>query len=166
MDEVSPGDIVFSFHGTRIQNVGMVTSLAETAPKPDFGTAGENWSLEGWLVGVEFTELNAPFRPKDHIDLIRPLLPTRYSPLRANGDGLQSVYLAEIPENLANLLIELAGSAYPRPLRLIQIRRPKRLQKKKQSLRTSRAEQTSAMSSEPNSSRQGEGKGSSAPTFG
>ena len=110
---VTPGDVVLSFYGTRLQNIGVVTTRAESAPKPDFGAAGENWAHEGWLVGVEFTRLKTPFRPKDRIGLIRPLLPTKYSPLQPNGDGLQSVYLAEISEDLAELLVGLAGDTYP-----------------------------------------------------
>jgi putative restriction endonuclease len=113
MLEVEPGDIVFSFYDTRLQHVGVATAGAETAPKPDFGTAGENWSQEGWLVGVEFTKLQNPPRPKDHIGRIGPLLPAKYSPLQANGNGLQSVYLAEVREELADLLMDLAEAAYP-----------------------------------------------------
>ena len=115
MQEVGPGDIVFSFYRTRVQNLGVVTSRAETTPKPDFGKAGENWSREGWLVGAEFTPLAAPFRPKDHIDLIRPLLPRGYSPLQTSGEGQRSVYLAEVPQDLADLLVQLAGTEYPDP---------------------------------------------------
>jgi hypothetical protein len=48
-------------------------------------------------------------RPKDHIELLRPLLPARYSPLQANGNGLQSVYLAEVPALMADVLIGLVG---------------------------------------------------------
>ena len=115
MREVQLGDIVFSFYGTRVQHVGIATAVAETAPKPDFGTGGENWSQEGWLVGVEFEEVEHAFRPKDHIDTIRPLLPSKYSPLQDSGDGLQSVYLAEISNDLADLLVQLAGATYPDP---------------------------------------------------
>jgi hypothetical protein len=80
MREVEPRDIVFSFFDTRIQGIGIVTARADTAPKPQFGPTGQsdNWSQEGWLVGVEYTKLETPFRPKDHIELIRPLLPTKY----------------------------------------------------------------------------------------
>lgn len=113
MREVQPGDIVFSFYGTRVRQVGVAAAAAETAPKPDFGASGENWSQEGWLVGVEFAELELPLRPKDNIDVFRPLLPQKYSPLRENGDGLQSVYLAEISRELADLLIDLADAVYP-----------------------------------------------------
>jgi hypothetical protein len=106
--------IVFSFYGTRIQGIGVATARAETAPKPDFGPAGQsnNWSHEGWLVEVNYTKLDRPFRPKDQIELIRPLLPSKYSPLRDNGDGLQSVYLAEISEELANALVGLADAVF------------------------------------------------------
>jgi hypothetical protein len=113
MARVARGDVVFSFYGTRIQHIGVATSAAETAPKPAFASGGENWSTEGWLVGVEFAPVANPFRPKDVIDAIRPLLPDRYSPLQASGDGLQQVYLAAISEDLANLLASLAASAVP-----------------------------------------------------
>jgi hypothetical protein len=55
MREVEPGDIVFSFFDTQIQGIGVVTARADTAPKPEFGPAGQsnNWSQEGWLVAVE-----------------------------------------------------------------------------------------------------------------
>jgi len=112
MMEVSTGDVVFSFYDTRIQAVGIATSVAQTGPKPDFGAAGPNWSNEGWFVPVDYCGLNNRIRPKDHIGILRPFLPERYSPLQATGDGLQSVYLAAIPEPLAQALIALIGDAY------------------------------------------------------
>ena len=48
-------------------------------------------------------------RPKDHIDLLRGLLPSRYSPLQESGNGIQSVYLTELPPALADILIGLIG---------------------------------------------------------
>jgi hypothetical protein len=48
-------------------------------------------------------------RPKDHIEVLRPLFPERYAPLQSNGNGLQSVYLTELPATLAELLIGLIG---------------------------------------------------------
>ena len=112
MREVSPGDVVFSFVDTRIRSVGVVTASAQTGPKPDFGAAGSNWSKEGWFVPVDYCGLNNEIRPKDHIAILRPFLPSRYSPLQEDGDGLQSVYLAEIPKALADALIGLIGQAY------------------------------------------------------
>jgi hypothetical protein len=112
MKDVAPGDVVFSFHDTKISSIGVVTGSAETSPKPDFGTAGLNWSNEGWYVPVLYCALERPLRPKDHIQIIRPFLPEKYSPLQATGDGLQSVYLAEVPEGMAEALIGLIGQSY------------------------------------------------------
>jgi putative restriction endonuclease len=112
MREVAVGDVIFSFCDTYIKAIGMAVSVAESSPKPNFGNAGGNWSNEGWLVSVEFKVLNAPIRPKDHIGVVAPHLPAKYSPLQSNGDGLQSVYLAEVPRPMADVLAELIGPEY------------------------------------------------------
>jgi hypothetical protein len=112
MREVSPGDVVFSFCDTRIKAIGVVTGGAQTGPKPDFGAAGANWSREGWFVPVDYCVLSNQIRPKDHAAILRPFLPAKYSPLQESGDGLQSVYLAELPQPLADALIGLVGQAY------------------------------------------------------
>ncbi|HUP40924.1 MAG TPA: HNH endonuclease signature motif containing protein [Vicinamibacterales bacterium] len=112
MREVSLGDIVFSFCDTRIKSIGIVTGTAQTGPKPDFGAAGANWSREGWFVPVDYCKLDTQIRPKDHAAILRPFLPSKYSPLQENGDGLQSVYLAEVPATLAEALIGLIGPKY------------------------------------------------------
>jgi putative restriction endonuclease len=112
MREVAPGDIVFSFYDTRIQAIGIVTGVAQSAPKPDFGSVGLNWSKEGWFVPVYYCAIETPVRPKDHIDVLRHFLPARYSPLQTSGHGLQSVYLAEVPASLADALIALMKQSY------------------------------------------------------
>ncbi len=110
MREVAPGDLIFSFMDTRILAVGIAQSYCWESPKPlEFGNAGQNWENVGWKVKVSFTELANKVRPKDHIDILRPLLPERYSPLQPNGNGLQSVYLTEVPTALAEVLVGLIG---------------------------------------------------------
>jgi putative restriction endonuclease len=110
MREVAPGDLIFSFVDTRILAVGIAQSYCWESPKPlEFGAAGENWENIGWKVKVSFAKLANKVRPKDHIELLRPLLPARYSPLQPNGNGLQSVYLTEVPEPLAEVIIGLIG---------------------------------------------------------
>jgi putative restriction endonuclease len=45
-------------------------------------------------------------RPKDILAVLRPLLPAKYSPLQSDtGNGLQSVYLAAVPEPMAAELL-------------------------------------------------------------
>jgi putative restriction endonuclease len=120
MREVAPGDLIFSFVDTRIAAIGIARSYCWESPKPsEFGSAGQNWEKIGWRVAVAFTPLLNKIRPKDHIDVLRSLLPGRYSPLQANGNGIQSVYLTEVPENLAETLVGLIGpeATLLRPMR-------------------------------------------------
>jgi hypothetical protein len=58
---------------------------------------------------VSFRELTNRIHPRSHVGELRGLLPQKYSPLRANGDGLQSVYLAEVGRPFAAALFRLIG---------------------------------------------------------
>jgi len=120
MTEVDIGDVIFSFCNKRIKAIGMAVGRAETATKPDFGDAGASWATDGWLVPVEFKELSSQILPKDHIATIRPHLPGKYSPLQVSGDGLQSVYLAAVPESMADVLASLIGQEFGLTLRALE----------------------------------------------
>lgn len=110
MREVAPGDLVFSFVDTRIFAIGAVASYCYESPKPaEFGGVGMNWGNIGWRVRVNFTPLLNKIRPKDHIEVLRRVLPSRYSPLQGSGNGIQSIYLTEIPVSFAEILIGLIG---------------------------------------------------------
>ena len=110
MREVAPGDLVFSFKDTRIIAIGIAQSYCWESPKPlEFCNAGQNWENIGWRVKVKFTELSNTIRPKDHMAVLRPVLPDRYSPLQPNGNGLQSVYLTELSTPFAEVLTGLIG---------------------------------------------------------
>ena len=50
--EVTTGDVVFSYCDTKIKAARIATQRATSASKPEFGTAGSGWSNEGWLVPV------------------------------------------------------------------------------------------------------------------
>ena len=110
MREVSPGDVIFSFNNTRVAAIGVAKSYCWESPKPqEFGTTGQYWENIGWRISVGFTPLLHQVRPKDHMDVLRLVLPPRYSPLQPSGNGLQSVYLAEITWTFAEVLIGLIG---------------------------------------------------------
>lgn len=103
-----PGNFVFSYAHGRIGAIGRVTSPAYSSPKPaEFGTVGDYWSNEGWLLDVRFTQVITPIRPRDHIEVIGRLLPVQYSPIQANGNGNQGTYLAAISDALGLLLMTL-----------------------------------------------------------
>jgi len=110
MEQVSPGDLVFSYCETYIKAVGVVQAKAVTAPKPDFANAGQNWSNVGWYVEVEFQEILKPVQPRNFMGMINPLQEAKYAPLQSNGNGKQGVYLTEISEKLGSLLIQLSNA--------------------------------------------------------
>ena len=58
---------------------------------------------------MSFRELTTRIHPKSHIGELRGLLPQKYTPLRANGDGLQSVYVTEVGRPFAAALFRLIG---------------------------------------------------------
>jgi hypothetical protein len=110
MREVAPGDIVLSFAGTQVAAIGIAQSHCYECPKPrEFGSAGMKWDHVGWKVDVRYTELQNRIRPADHMDVLGPRLPAKYSPLNAKGHGSQSVYLTEVPAPLFAVLGDLIG---------------------------------------------------------
>lgn len=110
MREVSPGDLILSFKDTNIVAIGIARTHCYEAPKPlEFGTVGAYWDMKGWRVDVHYIPLSNQIRPKDHMNVIRHVLPDKYSPLQRNGDGNQSVYLTGVPTELMQVLAGLIG---------------------------------------------------------
>jgi HNH endonuclease len=117
MREVAPGDVVFSYAGGMIQGFGIARTHCYTSPRPDeFGHIGKAWDEVGWRVDVRFNRITPTLRPAEHMDVIAPVLPERYSPLSEIGHGYQAVYLASIPKKMAVTLAQLIS---PTLLRLV-----------------------------------------------
>ncbi len=109
MREVAPGDLIFSFVDTRIVAIGIVSSNCYECPKPaEFGQVGAYWNTIGWKVQANFVKMDNQIVPREHIGLLGPLLPNKYSPLQPSGRGNQ-IYLAEISSALAQTLARLIG---------------------------------------------------------
>ena len=106
MSETQPGDGVVSYWAQKIQGFGTVSEAPQVSTKPPHRQR-ETWSDEGWLVDVDFDACLNPFEPSDYLEMIKPLLPRKYSPLEENGKGL---YLTEISEELFVLLRRLGGN--------------------------------------------------------
>ncbi|RQM78022.1 HNH endonuclease [Aeromonas jandaei] len=109
-----PGDVVISYASGLIKAIGLVTAPCSEKSKPsEFGSAGDTWSDTGWKVPIDWELLEQPIRPKDHLELIAPLLPLKNSPLRPSGDGNQGCYLASISEALGSQVLSLAKGMNP-----------------------------------------------------
>jgi hypothetical protein len=106
--EVQPGDLVLSYANAAIQGFGFATTHCYSCPQPnEFGKVGDAWDLKGWRVDVNFQKFPSPLRTADHNESIAPLLPKRYSPIRANGFGNQGAYFAKISRELALCIAEI-----------------------------------------------------------
>ena len=110
MRGIAPGDVVYSFCDTKIKAIGLAQSYAFSFPKPEeFGNIGPNWNpTAGWKVLVRFFKLENQISPAERIQILRPLLPIKHSPLQASGRGNQ-VYLAEISKSLGEVLAGQIG---------------------------------------------------------
>ncbi|MGJ4932613.1 HNH endonuclease [Bradyrhizobium sp. HKCCYLS2038] len=110
---VDAGDVVFSYIDQRIPYIGVIQGPAVSADRP-IELANRPWNSDGWLVPVEWHRPPVVIKPKDLMDVLRPLLPKKYSPIQsATGDGLQSVYLAAVPQLMAAELLRPLGGWRP-----------------------------------------------------
>ncbi len=104
--------MIFSFAYQVIAAIGIFVSGAEDEPKPlSFGSAGDRWDKEGWMVKVKWVRLKTAIRPKDFINEIAPYLPEKYSPLRGDGNGNQGVYLTQVNSRFVDLLLRIITKA-------------------------------------------------------
>lgn len=90
-----------------IKAIGLVTAPHREQPKPpefaySLAMPGQILAGQSSLIGRCYDQ---PIRPKDHLDRIVPLLPTKNA--QTNGNGNQSCYLAGISEELGNLMLSL-----------------------------------------------------------
>lgn len=103
-------DIIFSYANGVIGSVGTVAAEHVSVDRPtEFGQAGQRWDKSGWLVRVDWTEIDQPVKPKDFIAEIADLLPAKYSPISLAGNGRQGCYLASISDRLGLFLLSTAS---------------------------------------------------------
>lgn len=108
------GETIFSYAFGEIKAIGKIAGECTDARRPEaFGETGEQWSRDGWLVPVEWTVLSNPLSLRAHWPKIEPLIPKKYSPIRAPGIGNQKLYLTEIDEALVDVLLRLIRQNNP-----------------------------------------------------
>ena len=109
---INVGDPILSYVKGQIIAVSTAVAQAYSAPKPvEFGTAGTEWSDDGWRADADYQLLKQKVSPKQHLDKIAHLLPSKYSPLQSNGDGNQA-YLFEISKELFEVFMDLSNNEY------------------------------------------------------
>lgn len=76
---VTPGDLIFSFKGTKIFPIGIAQTVCTESPKPiEFVAAGQNWKSISWRFERAFAELLNMIGPKDQMVVLRSFLPKEF----------------------------------------------------------------------------------------
>ncbi|MBX9767604.1 MAG: HNH endonuclease, partial [Bdellovibrionales bacterium] len=108
MKEVCPGDFIFSHFEGHIGAIGTALSYSEAYPRPEeFPDHQNKGNREGWKISIEYRHDIRKFSPKDHFDELKPLLPSKYSPLASDKKASQKMYLSRISPELAKKLMDL-----------------------------------------------------------
>lgn len=107
MTKVTKGDVIFSSYKGKLVSISVATSDCLEHEKPSDFDEDELWLKQGWLVNLDYYDLENPINFKDYMDDILPMQADKYAPFDKNGDGNQG-YLFEINSDLASYLIALA----------------------------------------------------------
>jgi len=103
MTEVEPGDVVFSAVRQKIVAVSVARTSAQDAVRPS-GFNDGLWEQDGWMVNLDFQELEFPVAIESVVSDLQPLLPSTKSPLTKGGTGVQG-YLFHVPPEAGSFLL-------------------------------------------------------------
>lgn len=110
MQEVEEEDIIFHCVKGEILAVSVATSDCQIAHRPTSMSQDGQQGEEGYLVTLNYYELDVPIHIRSKIEEIAPLLPIKYSPFQTNGHGNQG-YLYPCNEQFAVKLLELIADS-------------------------------------------------------
>lgn len=106
MKEVNEGDRIFHYVKGEIVAMSVALSNCEVDNKPSSLELYEQWGDAGFLVKLNYYELEKPLSIRKYFEEIQPVLPTKYSPFQQNGSGNQG-YLYPCNDELAIKLIDV-----------------------------------------------------------
>ncbi|PIC85202.1 restriction endonuclease [Sporosarcina sp. P20a] len=106
MKEVDEGDRIFHYVKGDIVAISVAKSSYREERKPSSIRLTDSEDAKGYLVEVEYHELDKPLTIADCFDELLPLLPIKYSAFQENGNGNQG-YLFPCNEELTIKLVEL-----------------------------------------------------------
>jgi len=108
MIEVNEGDRIFHYVKGNIVAISVAKTGCQIAGKPSTMQNHELSNDNGYLVELDYHELEEPINVLSKFDDILPLLPIKYSPFQSDANGNQG-YLYPCNEELSIKLVELIG---------------------------------------------------------
>ena len=110
MNEVRPGDVIFSYVGGKIVAVSVARTAAYDSRRPE-GLGEDLWEDAGKRVEVEYRDLDRPLPIAEIVAELKVLLPERYSPLNRFGTGNQG-YLFAVSPRAGRLILDRIDEAF------------------------------------------------------
>jgi hypothetical protein len=107
MNHVQPGDVIFSYVGSKIVCVSIAKTAAYDSQRP-VNLGDGLWEDAGKRIDVEYRDLGEPVSITSIIAELRSLLPEKYSPINRNGTGNQG-YLFSLSPRSGRFLLERIG---------------------------------------------------------
>lgn len=104
MQDVRKGDVLF--HCVK----GEIVAISQAREDARMGMTDIEEGIVGTLFDALYEELETPVSVKENFTQIRPMLPVKYSPFQANGDGNQG-FLYPCNEMLALRFLSLINEA-------------------------------------------------------
>jgi putative restriction endonuclease len=107
LQKIKKGDLVFSYSQAQISALGTVVEEAISSIRPvEFTLPHDQWNSDGWLVKVDWMQIEHPYSPKENFQKIQHLLPEKFSPINRRGNGNQPFYLIAINYDLGDYLLD------------------------------------------------------------
>ncbi|WJE53610.1 HNH endonuclease [Bacillus cereus] len=106
MMELKKGDRVFHYVKGNIVAISVAVADCQEAAKPSSMQYYDQWEDQGYLVQLQYHELEVPLNIRAHFNELMPLLPIKYSAFQQDGNGNHG-YLYPCNEELSIKLLEL-----------------------------------------------------------
>jgi len=107
--KVQTGDLIFCYHDNYIRGIATALGnsyIAERPPRPSF----KEWQNEGHRVDISYNELKRPVRSDDIAELYMMRFDARTEPRLFNSaSGINQIYMAALPADAGQFLLEHAG---------------------------------------------------------
>lgn len=110
MLEVKQDDLIFHYVSGEIVALSSATANGRESPLSVGLPNHPNGHHPGYLVPLDYHELEMPLSIAEHIETLAPFLPVKYSAFQANGQGNQG-YLYPCNDELAIQLLEWISQA-------------------------------------------------------
>lgn len=108
--EVKEGDRILHYVKGNIVAISVAKTGCQTAPRPSSKQNHNERDEHGYLVELDYHELEVPVNIRSKFDAILPHLPIKYSPFQEDGNGNQG-YLYPCNEELCIKLLELISDS-------------------------------------------------------